>query len=339
MKNSLHIHVAVFSLSLVLSLSLSPSLPPSLSLPPQGGGVEKLPTIEELEVPVSHTTTTCCEVRPTDLFAPLQEIVPAVGGGLRRVISVEVLFAVDKDDSCDISEHSTAKDIVARKQSITRVSSLPSLYSSSPRSTVSPIHIPLHARLSSTQSSSLTYSPALSSSSPVSSVFSIPSMKLRQDFAAITESPETKATIATVVDPLAVVNRQSSTPSETIRVVSGSSEELLAKRRSSVPMVPSKLFNSTTSSGGGSGSDNSSNGMKASTPHLPDTEGEEPPLETCTVTEEPKLESTPPGPPRSRHEQQQPRARARTTSLTDIVLLASPVLIPALAAGIYVFGK
>lgn len=106
----------------------------------------------------------------SDLFLnPVQNVVPPIiGHGLRRVLSVEVLFTSDEDDT-------TVEETVSnRPRPLSRVSSVPSLCCSTPTLS-SPISIPSRKRLSTDRSSSgLGMSPATPSSSHV---FSLPSMR------------------------------------------------------------------------------------------------------------------------------------------------------------------
>lgn len=104
-----------------------------------------------------------------DLFLnPVQNVVPPIGHGLRRVLSVEVLFSSDEYDAA------AEERVKIRAQSLSRVSSVPSLCSSI-LSPSSPISIPSRKRLSTDRSSSgIGMSPA----TPLSPyVFSLPSMQ------------------------------------------------------------------------------------------------------------------------------------------------------------------
>ena len=95
---------------------------------------------------------------------PVQEITPSIGRGLRRVISVEVLFSTTSDSGDMETEFSL------NRASLSRVSSLPSICSSI-LSPTSPVSIPSpRKRMSADRSSG-------SPSSP--SVFTLPSMRKR----------------------------------------------------------------------------------------------------------------------------------------------------------------
>jgi hypothetical protein len=95
---------------------------------------------------------------------PVQEITPPIGRGLRRVISVEVLFSTTSD-SVDMET-----EFSLNRASLSRVSSLPSICSSI-LSPTSPVSIPSPRKRMSTDRSSG------SPSSP--SVFTLPSMRKR----------------------------------------------------------------------------------------------------------------------------------------------------------------
>ena len=137
----------------------------------------------------------------SELFlASLHDVVPPIGRGLRRVISVEVLFLSEEDQAA--LEERGREMAAIRRQSLKRVSSLPSMFGSV-SSLSSPIPIPAHHRLSTNHSSSL-------SSSPSSLVFSLPSMTGKRDsLASNTSSIE--------------LNRQGSSTSvdSTIRIITG----------------------------------------------------------------------------------------------------------------------
>ena len=106
----------------------------------------------------------------SELFlAPVHDIIPPIGRGLRRVISVEVLFTADECDSTAQEEREAI-----RTQSLNRVSSVPSMSSSIPSPTC-PIPIPSQKHLSTDQSGSGTGMGPVSSSP--SFVFSLPSMR------------------------------------------------------------------------------------------------------------------------------------------------------------------
>ena len=104
----------------------------------------------------------------SELFlASIYDMAPPIGRGLRRVISVEVLFSTPAEDGCQ----GTAEMVSMRSSSLSRVSSLPSMSSSIPSPTT-PVSIPYHRNHPSTSSSGIGMSP---SSSPL--VFTLPSMR------------------------------------------------------------------------------------------------------------------------------------------------------------------
>ena len=116
-----------------------------------------------------------------------------------------------------------------------------------------------------------------------------------------------------------VADRQLSTRSDTIRIIPPApSAEYLSQRRSSAPS-PKHLVTH----------DNDPHTQ----PDIDSTEREEPPSMPPAHNKDGGLESAAPT------NQTNEQGRPRSNSIADIVLLASPVLIPALAAGIYIFGK
>ena len=211
----------------------------------------------------------------SELFlVPLHDVAPPIGRGLRRVISVEVLFLSEEDQA--VVEERGREMAAIRRQSLNRVSSLPSM-SGSVSSPSSAIPIPVHHRLSTDHSSSL-------SSSPSSLVFSLPSMRGKRDsLASNTSSIE--------------LNRQASSTSvdSTIRIITGgtmspSTPASAGSPRKRHSFEPSQLtqppFQFRTSQTGVSTID----GMQDAPTHKP-TECDQP--KATPTTNEFKLEATP----------------------------------------------
>lgn len=139
----------------------------------------------------------------SDLFLnPVQNVhVPPIGHVLRRVLSVEVLFTSDEDDT------TMEETMSIRPCPLRRVSSTPSLCCSTPTLS-SPISIPSRKRLSTDRSSSgLGMSPATPSSSHI---FSLPSMRRNRT----SSSDYTRQPSSTSIDSsIHIITSGSMTPS------------------------------------------------------------------------------------------------------------------------------
>ena len=272
----------------------------------------------------------------SDLFLnPVQNVVPPIGHGLRRVLSVEVLFTYDDEDT------NMEETMSIRPRPLRRASSIPSLCCSTPTLS-SPISIPSRKRLSTDRSSSgLGMSPATPSSSHV---FSLPSMRRNKP------RPPSERSLASSSD----YNRQPSSTSidSSIQIITGGSMSPSGPASPKKKLEPSQLAlnkrhgNGMVATGSGhhdnqqdlSGSMGS--GLSEATPSEDETTSKAPPTnhQTPPTSSDKNQQATPPAnegrPYQSSSSYADYGLESENDSTTEWewarnILLASPIVIAA----------